>query len=91
MVNVSCIHCTLCQHVELNNRIRKLTCKSHDFMHPHFLPYKAKNSTNCLLLTPTYPLQRHSSHHAFQMWHTSRMVSVVGAYIYKQIDISVHV
>ena len=72
-----------------------MTCKSHDFMHPHFLPYKAENSTNCLLLTPTYPLQRHSSHHAFQMWHTSRMVSVVGAYvikinIYKLIITSVH-
>ena len=44
---------------------------------------------------PTYPIQRHSSHHAFQMWHTSRMVSVVGAYviqinIYKLIIISVH-
>ena len=72
-----------------------ITCKSHDFMHPHFLPYKAKNSTNCLLLTPTYPLQRHSSHHAFQTWHTRRMVSVVSAYvikinIYKLIIISVH-
>ena len=68
---------------EMKSTVYKETCmivQSHDYIHPlHSSPYKVKPSTSCMVEYTTHPLQRHSSHHPFQMWHISRMVSMVGA------------